>query len=222
MRTKIGCVLAAAGVLVVAGAASAQPATISYSETVPNQDSNWTETLQLPQFDPSLGTLTGITLSIDGSFAGEFAFENASNGELQVLNISRKWLISVEPVDGPTRAALLQIEDEWTRGPLVLAPFDGTFDFDGPSGNTDVFTGAASGSVSIFDFSVYTGLDTVGFILDHDAPFAFDTIGGSYGFGAFSTAGATLTVTYDYFIPAPGSLAAMLLLGGLTTARRRR
>ncbi len=220
MRQKMMTAVALVGMGVVGASAQADLASVSYSASVPVTGSDWTEMLSLPRFDPSLGDLESVTLSVEGSFAGSFDFENMSNGLFQVFDQSRKWNVRV--LWEETRATeLLSIQDEWTRDVLELAPFDGTIDFAGPSGNSDSFTGSASDSVSLLNLTDFIGGGSVSFTIDHDAPFSFNTVGGSYVFGAFSTAGVTLTITYDYIIPAPGSFAA-LVFGGLAAARRRR
>ncbi|MFN3260313.1 MAG: choice-of-anchor E domain-containing protein [Pikeienuella sp.] len=64
----------AAGALL---ASPAQAATVSFSDALALQDVEISGTLSVPQFDPSLGTLTGVTFTITGAIASILGVTNS-------------------------------------------------------------------------------------------------------------------------------------------------
>ena len=50
--------------------------TITYTDTIPLQPTNWDEQLSLPRFDPALGILTEIEFLLTGEVDGTAKVEN--------------------------------------------------------------------------------------------------------------------------------------------------
>jgi hypothetical protein len=200
----------------LAGTATAQ--SISFSADVPNQGGEWVYGFSLPQFDASIGSLESIELRVDAQFDGFFEFENRSfTLPLQVSNLRRSWDFRF----GPTGATpVISMLETWAPDGFTLATNDGVVDFDGPGGVTIGYKGGAQATSFITDFTGYIGSGTIDYSASLLTPFSFDTVGGSYFFGAFANAAATVTITYNY-VPTPGALG-VLGLGACFAARRRR
>ncbi len=69
----------AAGALL---ASPAQAVTISFTDTLALQDVEISGTLSVPQFDPSLGTLTGVTFTITGAIASILGVTNSGTNTI--------------------------------------------------------------------------------------------------------------------------------------------
>src|SRR5262245_49539211 len=78
--------------------ASSQANTLSYSaSTVPDPDiTNWSKTVNLTQFDPSLGSLNSITLEIEGHILGSIRVESLDAAPSTVTS-TLKALITATP-----------------------------------------------------------------------------------------------------------------------------
>ena len=50
--------------------------TIAQTQTIGAMPDDWSRALSFGQFDPALGTLTGITILLDGTIAGTVSVEN--------------------------------------------------------------------------------------------------------------------------------------------------
>ena len=114
--------------------------TITYTDTVPSQRTDWDETLAVPQFDPSDGILTSVAITVTGSVSGSIAYENLGDNEARIrlghvvsltVGLPSGQLISTLP------AALF---DE------VVPGFDGDNDFAGDSGDFIVIDSQESSS----------------------------------------------------------------------------
>ena len=192
----------AISLLLALGASAAMADEQTVSDAVPSTLTNWSDTLSVPQFDPASGTLQSVEISFDATVDGSAGYESL-DGAAATITLELTADVELQRPD-TTVLSLLQ--------PLVAQvdnadPFDGTIDFDGPSGgtfpgltdtlnDTQLLTGAA-------DLALFTGTGTV------DLPVS--ATGMSTGSGAgnlllqFTTnADARLTVTYTFEPPAGG------------------
>lgn len=222
---RIGSLVMGAALIGLAWNASAQASVISYSHITPSQSVPLTDNFLLQGFDPSLGTLTGVTLTLDTS----------ATAEVDVLNIS-----DIEPSPGP--GTPLPFTDATASIPVTATG-------PGPTSVTDTLTaGPVNGTATLFypavnqypglpaldsnstivapaDFAPYIG---VGLIVPVTASSTSGTYGGSTNsayvlFGGSAVAEATTTVTYTYNeVPEPASLGLIIAGLPLLAARRRR
>jgi hypothetical protein len=102
--------------------------------------------LEFNRFNPALGTLDGVTLDLSAFFSGSVGIENVSNSPDVAHGI-----IAGTVTAATSDASLLVEVSPSAAGPSHdFTAFDGTLDFAGTSGATDMVTGApATGSASV-------------------------------------------------------------------------
>ncbi|HEX4145103.1 MAG TPA: PEP-CTERM sorting domain-containing protein [Pirellulales bacterium] len=212
-----------AALLGIAGSAHATLESFNFSygpDTIPE---GYSLVGSLPQFDPSLGTLTEVDLTLSSTTsAGIIQFQNLA----VVPTTGMLGIGATVMVYGPSSLTA-------TAVPLQEAPFSVTSNINPPDTYTglDAFTlsggsGSDSDTASLYSgFSGYVGLGT--FPVHGSSSLAtLLTTDGGYGPTAPS-AGSTsgeVTVTYTYTpVPEPGSVVLLGLgAAGLFWAARRR
>ncbi|MDH3730404.1 MAG: choice-of-anchor E domain-containing protein [Acidimicrobiia bacterium] len=192
-------VLVLVSVFAVMGSAPAHAAEVSFSDTIPIQNTNWNQTVTIMQFDPAQGTLQSVEVTITGELFGSSQVENLDPGGPTTSTLDLGAAISV---DGDPGAGSITISTNPTSSNTVtLAAFDGLIDFGGASGATFADLSASeTQSQTITDAGVlagYTGTGTVS--LDASGIANSFTIGGGNIAALFDTdAGATVTVRYTF------------------------
>jgi len=203
------------GSLLPVGSADAD--TISFSDSIPLTLTNWSDTVSIQKFDPSLGILLDVEFTLAENFVGSMCFENMDENNPSPFTLRLSWLVALQRPDSSDLVTIDSLREE--SG--VVAPFDGLLDFGGPSGVTFDIDEAetATGSAMPGDLALFTGVGTIE--LPVVATAESFVSGGSPAASYFSAAAAAdVTVTYVY-IPEPASLS-MLAFGGLALRRRRR
>ncbi len=171
---------------------------VTFTDTVPIQNTNWTASLNYPQFDPAQGTLQSVTVSITGELFGSSQVENLDAGP----TTNTLELGATISVDGDPGAGAINLPTSPTStNTVMLDAFDGTIDFDGPSGESFLnLSTTETVSQTITDPTVlaaYTGTGTVS--LDASATASSFAIGGGNVVASFDTdAGASVSVTYTF------------------------
>jgi hypothetical protein len=186
---------------------------ITYSASFGPTTTSFSTPIMLPQFNPSMGTLTSITFTLDGQTAGSAQVTNNSgatgsyqvtiSSNLKLLDPSNNTLISVTPSFNQT----LSIANGDSATATGTSPVD--------TGSTTITSG----------FGPYVGLGDVSFTVLGEgiggvlgpSPFTVDSITKGEG---------TITVTYNTssVVPEPATLALFgsgLLALGLLYQRRR-
>lgn len=219
---------ALAAALTVATATASGAATISFSDTVAVQSTNWTETATVNKFDASLGTLTGVRFTLFGEVLGDASAESLDASASQVtLEVEAEITASAAGLPG-TLGVVIPVASVVEN----FSAYDGTTDFGGSSGVSSMGLAADDTDVNVFNdaatLAFFTGLGT--------ADIDLAGVGTSSGSGSgnlltqFATsAGGTITVEYIFddgnMAPIPLPAGAPLLLGalaGLYLVRRKR
>jgi uncharacterized protein (DUF2141 family) len=174
---------------------SQNPTTATHTATFPNTATDWTSSQTIPQFDPSLGTLTSIDILNSDQITSTIKVENIDGAPATITaTVSGTMTLS-----GPGVSSLVNnLSADQT---FNASAFDGTIDFGGTSGH-DFGPKTATGSDSVTltsasDLAAYIGTGTVSFTeISH---------GTSTGSGAANlllsintTASGNLTVVYHY------------------------
>jgi hypothetical protein len=207
--------------------ASAQAATVSYSDNVALTTTNWANTLSFSKFDTSLGNLMSIRFDLSGVVQGSGNAESLDSSA-STVTLTLGSLLGLTRPDNST----LVVTNPVFSQTFQFTAFDNAINFAGTSGGS---TGAVSANGSNFfvssnasDFALFSALGGGTINLGLNA------IGASSGSGSgnlitqFNTAASGVAkVTYTYtptaVVPEPASLA--LICGGLGllgAARRRK
>ncbi|MFO1010154.1 MAG: choice-of-anchor E domain-containing protein [Planctomycetota bacterium] len=104
---------------------------VSFSDTVPLTTTNWQQSVTLGRFDPALGDLLGVQLTLEAHNEGTAAFEN-QDAAPAVVTMTFATHIELQRQD---TTALLIAEPSVTTVDNATS-FDGTLDFAGPSGKS--------------------------------------------------------------------------------------
>lgn len=204
------------GILIAVSAGCAGAATVTYSAGIPSQTTDWNLSLDLPMFDPALGTLNSISFTLNGTVMGQVKVENQNATPATVSTCLQSTLTLFRP-----DATILVVSIPSIIRQFNASAFDGVLDYSGTSGITYPVTSASkietvSGLSSAADKALFTGPGTISLPVS-----AAGLAGGS---GAANLAmlfsaesGASASVTYDYTaVPEPSSLLALVTgLGGL-------
>jgi hypothetical protein len=161
-----------------------------------------TATTHLSQFDPALGTLTGVTLAVTTTVAGAVAVENLDLGPVE-LAAGLPASLSVYSYQPFLYYASLLTATATASGAATLAAFDGASDFAGASGVTlSGLSGTHTDTIVIaaddYRASLFVGNSEL--VINAAASTSFGlTAGASLRvLSAISAIAAEVAVTYDY------------------------
>jgi hypothetical protein len=191
-------------------------ATLTYSQTwsgtAPIDDN-----LTLEQFNPGLGTLTGVELVLNASATEVLEVLNFTDEPLSFTNGSASTPITVTGPAGTSTSVTASVSGVSGTVPGVLfsiTPFAGTLE-----------TLSNSAAVLPADFGFYEGLGTFMFNLLANTG-TYGGTGNNLGFGGSMTANGNVTVEYTYdavATPLPAGLPLFATgLGVLGVLGRRR
>ncbi|MBL4591918.1 MAG: choice-of-anchor E domain-containing protein [Phycisphaerales bacterium] len=189
-----------------------------------------TYTAKIDQFDASLGTLTGVELSINAWHEGTFDFvSNNGPGGYIVFYIDYSFEINGFGGTGGNLGLL-----DWVTEPTPGSPFgSGPGHFNTPFNSVPINTpitetfGTEIDLMSTYsagdsEFSQFIGTGTLGFDIVDWAVFSLATTGESVSWVLASMAGLTVEATYTFDpIPSPGAVSLLAISGLLATRRRR-
>jgi hypothetical protein len=125
---------------------STAPTTKVATATFNSTKTNWTQTAQVAQFDPSLGTLQSIDIVNNSTLQSEFQVENLDN-EAGTINSSVTGGVTVTAPGVNPVAATATLSDSFNA-----QADDGTIDFSGPGGH-DSGLESQSGTNSVTDIT---------------------------------------------------------------------
>jgi PEP-CTERM motif len=200
-----------------------QAATISFSNPIPASDAAGHSSLptsasfSLSEFNPALGTLTGVQISFGLTYAGELDvinFTNASNPFTSGMSQVPINVLTPSGLDSPLVTTAYAVASGIANPPQ----FATTFFMGPPTATSPSFTPGAG------DFALYTGLGNNSYTLSYGTG-SYSGTGVGVGFGGDASSSGTATVTYTYTPTPEPSTLVLLALGTLAlaaTSRRSR
>jgi hypothetical protein len=198
------------GVLSATGAASAASlSTPSQTLTLPLQSTDASQTYTVNKFDPSLGTLNSVTVSLSGAVQGSASYTN--NGTRQVratLNLEDT-ADAIDPA-GNTLAEVIPLSSQTVTVPA------------GGSGSTGNITSSAGPLTTVYTdtptLAEFTGPGTANVSLTATGT-SFAQAGGNFSSTFVTNASANASIFYTYTtptsVPEPSNMLAVGLIGGL-------
>ncbi len=176
----------------------ARAESISFTTTVPFTRTDWANQMSVPQFNPTLGILTSIEMTLTGAISGTVGVENEENNPINVLVQEQ----ATERITLPDNT-FLQSGGIVISQTVTLARADGIADFGGLSGATFPVVASVSNSrrlVAPGTIMPFVGAGQV------TLPVTADVTWTGRGSGNMvlrlrHLANATLTVRYVYTIP---------------------
>ena len=206
MMYKLGVLAALA-----AGAVMGNQVTYNFSPVVAQTTTNFTANIGVNQFDPAMGTLTGIQFTLTGTVLGTVQFESKGAAPSTVTSNLAATITLLRP-DNSTIAVVLPTVSATTN----LTAYDGILDFGGTSGrtfanvtNTLSVTPAVMSSAA--DLALFQGLGSI--TLPVTASASSSAAGAGNLFTSFTTtAGANGSVTYFYTTSTPEPSTTILML----------
>lgn len=168
-------------------------ASVTHTATIFPTLTDWSLTNSVPQFDPALGTLTNVTVTVAANVQSTFFTENRDRRAWDTTTTSHATVSA--SVD--TLSASTLIEPSHTQN---LTAFDGVIDFAGTSGFTASESGTGTGFNSTSVVAPFIGVGTVPLTASAVATASY-TGSGFYRFVVNTSASALVTVTYEFASP---------------------
>lgn len=174
---------------------STAPQTESFTHTFNTASTNLVQVGSLPQFNPALGTLTEIDISINGQITSDIRVENMDSSPAVITGTVAGDLNVTGPDFNQTFATTSQNQT------FDASAYDGTLDFGGTSGknfgNVTVPGSSAFTMTSAGELAAYSGTGNVT-IDEEPVANSSATGGGNLDVQIASNGSATITVTYHY------------------------
>jgi collagen type I/II/III/V/XI/XXIV/XXVII alpha len=164
--------------------------------TISDSTTGWTDDLSVAKFNPTLGTLTAVNISLTGNEDATIGAANLDASSATVDATETATLTLALPGPTATVAAAPSVTDS-----MSLAAYDGTQDFYGASGRLDQgLTATANGSLELYlsaDLAAFTGSGTI------TLPLSAVGVSNLTGPGNLLTelldqAGASVSISYTY------------------------
>lgn len=220
MKLKRLSLAAALVVLLLAG--TAQAASVTYNYFGPMQDTNFSTFVTLPLFNPVLGTLDSVDITLTGHALGDIAFENANLfnppsffAPAATFTYAVQATVTIQKPDLTNLVGLLPT----TGGVLNLPAFDTAIDFGGSSGRdfsnlfaSDSFSATyTSGPL----FTMFIGFGNISFPVAAQGTSFVQSSTGHLIAATETSASADGQVTYNYDAAVPLPATLWLLGSGL-------
>ncbi|MCB9150173.1 MAG: choice-of-anchor E domain-containing protein [Caldilineaceae bacterium] len=172
--------------------------TITYTDTAPSLIFQGpAANLTFSQFDPSVGVLTGVEVSLSGDVSGTLGYENV-NGAVNTFNIEYEVDLTVDLPNAATATANGMVAEMLPNVPA----FDGALDYGGASGGQRPVSVPLANTVQFTDtptLALFAGAGAIS--LPVAATSAFTVTGQGPAVAQFNTSAAAAgTVRYTYVV----------------------
>ncbi len=166
--------------------------------TISLKPTDWSDSVSVAKFDPSLGTLSAVSVMVEGAIAQDVKLENLDATAVTV-NVSGGATVTLTPPNATVVIALPSYSEMYP-----LAAYDGTSDFMPPSGVTAATKTASDTAIQspYMPISDFLGPGTVMMGITAEANFAADGAGNLQTQVA-TQASAAMCVEYTYILPSP-------------------
>ena len=174
--------------------------TVSYNATIDPTLTDWTQSVNVPQFSPALGTLLSVTLRLNGDNRTQTFVENRDRRASTTTTGSDVSLVLEDSLGTQLVAVAPSV-----RFTNELTAFDTVIDYGGTSGATNPEqTSTASAQTVLFagtdDVSAFVGEANISLNASAVATGFYDG-SGTYRFVVATSAGAQIEVVYEYQPP---------------------
>lgn len=197
---------------------------LSYYAQIPRSTTDWApaKALQVPGFDASLGTLTGVELTYSGEIWQSLFFENTSPSSSATYDLLTLTTLTFGEVGGPVLIDNTASPTSFHKSGVV-GRFDGTLDSAGTSGVTFNQDTVMNGVYNDPNLAGYISSGPIGFSATTLGSFSMTASGGNNSAGVSTSAAVDLQVEYSYTpIPEPAAYSVVLGLAALGLVLRRR
>jgi hypothetical protein len=200
------------------GGCCLRAALVSYSVEFPATDPRtyqatpWDQTLSLPQFDPHLGRLEGVTILLEAAISVTQGYENLAD-ERGTIRLTDRGTVALSLRGDTLLTDRLQVSRTYHA-----AAYDGTLDFGGFSGAT--FRGLTDEETRSVVFrnqrgaSPFVGQGNVNFDVQARANNFFSDHDGNFAAFGRTSAWGEVSVLYD-FIPVPEISTIWVAIGAV-------
>lgn len=216
-----------ASLLLLAGLSGAHAGTVGYQTTVALQPTNLASFVDLQQFDPSLGTLQSVTVTLQGEIASLIKLESKNSTPATLTATVTGTVTLALPAVGTLTATPVLSQS------FNAASYDGIVDYAGTSGITYPLLNASASAIQSYTqpqlLAPFVGTGTLHASFDANAVAAF-TGPSNKRTSVRTDAGGFASVTYTYLelrvpaVPEPETwtlMATGLGLVGWLASRRR-
>lgn len=206
---------------------SVQAASITYTDNVTgifDEVSDEDATLYIPQFNSSLGTLDSVTIDLSTALQASLGFENLkkfAGGDFSVAT-QGSYAYFTLLLNGVGFGSMSFYTDSQTYT-VTLAKYDGTTDYAGTSGTIVAsFSDTDTQTITISDPGYLAQFIGAGNMIFDVLTYSATPLGLPSNSAAIinTTGQAGASITYNYTIPEPATIA-VLSLGGLLLKRKK-
>ena len=195
---------------------TAQADLLSYRFNIDLAEPSWTESIELPQFDPALGQLTAVEAALEGTVKADVGLEITAGGPAVITAMVQS---NIE-LQNPDSSVLLTLTPQAsTETPLGAA--DGVLDYAGTSGITMLGAFDTRSSSTSPALAPYIGTGVLNLPILASVPIETISQGGGKVLSSLFIDEAGATVTFDYTfiaIPEPSEWFTLSLGIGLLCA----
>lgn len=170
-------------------------ASITHTATIFVAPTDWSATNAVPQFDPALGTLTNVSVSVAINGSTSIRFENLDE------NYEGYQVTAGGVITGTATAAGFSVITKLTNSHTqAVGGWDGVPDYSGPGAFRITKTGSSASSASPADFTPFIGVGNIPLIASATGAGIYSGPG-DYAFGVTTRVSAMVTVTYEFAPP---------------------